>query len=174
MRRLLALVSGFGEKVWTSATTLFSKRVGAASYRGCRRRRPFCGFVRARRCGGRKLVMAVTGNKAINVGRPHALTRPPSLGAPSRRFRVFVPRPTRAVVPARRRVVCQLTDKGRSIGAQSIQVKSPLGEGSYGQVYEVRPASPPKYTSDSRVLRCNSVLEDSSARANLLHDLVEL
>jgi len=34
-------------------------------------------------------------------------------------------------------VVCALTDRGRSVKASDIQVKSPLGQGSYGEVFEV-------------------------------------
>ena len=36
-----------------------------------------------------------------------------------------------------RQIVCALTDKGRNVKAADIDVKSPVGEGSYGQVFQV-------------------------------------
>ena len=38
---------------------------------------------------------------------------------------------------ARHTTVCALTDKGRSISAEHIQVRGALGEGTFGQVFEV-------------------------------------
>ena len=37
--------------------------------------------------------------------------------------------------------VCALTDKGKSVRASDIKVKSPLGQGSYGEVFEVSSSS---------------------------------
>ena len=47
--------------------------------------------------------------------------------------------------------VCALTDKGKSVRASDIKVKSPLGQGSYGEVFEVSSSSrcPDKFRCQS-------------------------
>lgn len=75
-------------------------------------------------------------HKDVSINRMQAIhTRKQAVGRASYRFRVGA-RPGGLVVRA------ALASKGKVYKAESLVVQKPLGEGSYGQVFEVSAGDP--------------------------------